>query len=134
LHSSDTGKKWEYNEIVHQLFVDFKKAWEVLYSILVEFGVPMKLVRLVKMCINETCSKIHIGKHLSVKFPIQNDLKQRDALLPLLFNFALEYAIRKVQGNCLTRNYRLENSEIHAHTQHSPQYISIVYTKPHENS
>jgi hypothetical protein len=67
---------------------------EVLYSILIEFGVPMKLVRLIKMCLNETYSKVHIGKHL-YSFPIQNGLKQGDALSPLLFNFALEYAIRK---------------------------------------
>jgi hypothetical protein len=32
-------------------------------------------------------------------FPIQNNLKQGDALSPLLFNFALEYAIMKVHGN-----------------------------------
>ena len=45
----------EYYEAMHQLFIDFKKAFdsvrrEVLYNILIEFGVPKKLVRLVKMC------------------------------------------------------------------------------------
>jgi hypothetical protein len=36
----------------------------------------MKLVRLIKMCLNKTCSKVRIGKHLSDSFPIQNVLKQ----------------------------------------------------------
>jgi hypothetical protein len=45
------------------------------------------------MCLSETYSKFLIGKHLSNSFPIQNGLKQGDALSPLLFNFALEYAI-----------------------------------------
>ena len=49
-------KKWEHNEAVHQLFIDFQKAYdsvrrEVLYSILIEFGIPKKLVRLIKICL-----------------------------------------------------------------------------------
>jgi len=49
-------KKWEYNEAVHQLFIRFKKACdsvrrEVVHNILIEFGVPMELVRLIKMCL-----------------------------------------------------------------------------------
>jgi hypothetical protein len=72
---------------------------EILYNILIEFGIPMKLVRIIKMCLNETYSKFHIGKNLSDGFLIQNGLHQVDALSPQLFNFALEYAIRKVQVN-----------------------------------
>jgi hypothetical protein len=62
---------------------------------LMEFGIPMKLVRLIKMCLNELYSRVRVGKNLSDRFPIRNGLK-RDALSPILFNFALEYAIRRV--------------------------------------
>jgi hypothetical protein len=76
-------KKWEYNEAVHQLFIDFKKAYdsvrrEVLYNTLIEFGIAVKLVRLIKMCLSETCSRDRVGKHLSDTFPIINALKQGD--------------------------------------------------------
>ena len=52
-------KKWDYSEEVHQLFIDFKKAYdsvrrEILYEILIEFGIPRKLVRLIKMSLTET--------------------------------------------------------------------------------
>jgi hypothetical protein len=63
-------KRWEYNEAVHQLFIDVKKAYDsvrrgVLYNILTEFGMPMKLVRPIQMCLNETYSIVWVGKHLS---------------------------------------------------------------------
>jgi hypothetical protein len=63
----------------HQLFIDFKKAYdsvwrEILYNILIEFGVSMKQVRLIKMRLNETYIKVRIGKHLSNSFPMQNGL------------------------------------------------------------
>jgi hypothetical protein len=59
----------------------------------------MKLVRLIKMCLNEMYSRVQVGKDFSDMFPIRNGLKQGDALTPLLFNFALVYAIRRVQVN-----------------------------------
>ena len=70
-----------------------------MYNILIEFSIPMKVVRLIKMCLNETCDRVQVGKNLSGMFPIRLGLKQADALSPLLFNFALKCAIRKVQVN-----------------------------------
>ena len=70
-----------------------------MYNILIESGICVKLVRLMKIFMNETYSRVWAGKHLSDMFPIKNRLKQGDALLPLLFNFPLEYAIRRVQVN-----------------------------------
>jgi hypothetical protein len=48
---------------LHQIFIDFKAAYdvvsrEVLYSILIEFGRAMKLVKPVELCLNETCGEI----------------------------------------------------------------------------
>ena len=54
-----------------------------------EFGTPMKLVRLLKMCLNETHSRIRVGKHLSDIFPTRNGSKQRDVLSPWLFQSSL---------------------------------------------
>jgi len=60
-------KKWEYNEEVHQLSIDFKKAYdsvrrEFLYKILIEFGIPKKLVRLIKMSLTETYSRVRVAR------------------------------------------------------------------------
>ena len=61
--------------------------------------VPGKLVRVIKICLNDICSRARIGKHLSDIFPITDSLKQGDALAPLLYKFTLEYAIRTVWVN-----------------------------------
>jgi hypothetical protein len=68
-------KKWEYNYTVPQIFIDFKKAYlsvrrEILCNILIQFGIPRKLVGLIQMCINETYSTVRIDKYQSDSFPI----------------------------------------------------------------
>jgi hypothetical protein len=72
---------------------------DVLYNILIEFRVPSKLVKLIKMCLNKTYSKVGMCKYLYDSFPIQDDLPQKYALSPPHFNFDLECAIRKAQEN-----------------------------------
>jgi len=59
----------------------------------------MKVVRPIKMRLKEIYSKVWVGKHLNDMFPIENGLRQGDALTPLLFNLALLYAITRVQVN-----------------------------------
>jgi hypothetical protein len=79
-------KKWKYNGARHQLFIDFKKAYdsvrrEVLYNILIEFGIPW-YCKANKMCLN-TYSRVEVRKRLPDMFLMKNDLNQ------MLFNFPL---------------------------------------------
>jgi hypothetical protein len=56
----------------------------------------MNVVRLIKMCLTETYSRVRVGKNLSDMLPIRNSLKQGDALSPLIFKFAVGYDIRRI--------------------------------------
>jgi hypothetical protein len=93
-----------FNTEVHQLFIDFKKACDsvrkvVLHNILIEFSIPINTIMLIKVCLKETYSRVWVGKYLSDMFIIENGLKKGNVLLRLLFNFALEYAIKGVRIN-----------------------------------
>jgi hypothetical protein len=69
-----------------------------LCNILIEFGIPMKLVRLIKMFLNETCSTVRVSKHFSDMFPNKIGLKKKYMLYyHLLFKFAVGYAILRFQ-------------------------------------
>jgi hypothetical protein len=97
-------KKQGYIEAVHQLLIDLKEIYnsvrrEVLCTIPIVSCIPMKLVRIIKLRLNETYSRVWVGKHLSDMFLITNGLKHRDVLSQLLFNFAFAYVINIVQAN-----------------------------------
>jgi len=64
---------------VHQLSIDSNKAYytirrDILYNILIEFVIRMKLVRLIKMCLTEEYSRVRVRKNLTDMFPIGNGL------------------------------------------------------------
>jgi hypothetical protein len=70
---------------VHRLFKDFKKAYDsVRREVFVQCSNRVCGIRLIKISFNKPYGKVHIGKHLSDSLPIQNSLKQGDALSPLL--------------------------------------------------
>jgi len=62
----------------------------IIFSLSLVNPPPKKLLRLINMSLNETNSKVRVGKHLSGMFPIKNGLKQGTALSQFLFNFTLE--------------------------------------------
>jgi hypothetical protein len=77
-------KKQEHNGKAQQILIDPEKVYdsvgkEVLYNILIEFSILMKLVTQIKMCLNTISSKVYTGKNLPDVFPIQSGLKQGDA-------------------------------------------------------
>jgi hypothetical protein len=67
------------------------------FNIITELGIPVKLVMLIKLCLNETCIKIRTDKHFSDAFQTENSLEEGDAISSLLLNFASECR-RKQRG------------------------------------
>jgi hypothetical protein len=65
--------------------------------VLIELGIPLKLVKFIGICVNETTRDVQIDASLSDTFSINKRLKQTDTLSPLLFKCAMEYATRKVR-------------------------------------
>src|ERR1700753_3385205 len=97
-------KSWEFNITIHQLFVDFKQAYDsldrnVFFSIMEEYCIPMKLIRLTKATLMDTKCRILIQNSLSDPFDIDTGFKQGDRLSTLLFNLALEKVARAMSIN-----------------------------------
>jgi hypothetical protein len=59
----EVGVQWDSTSVIYRFREGLCPARrEVLYNIIIEFGIPMILLRLIKMCLNETYSKAHIGR------------------------------------------------------------------------
>jgi hypothetical protein len=92
---------------VHQLFIDFRKAdsvkREVLYNILLEVCVPKMLLRLIKRYLMETYGKFRVGKLLS-EISYSEWPETGRCCIVIALQFALEYAIRKIQKHQVVWN------------------------------
>ena len=97
-------KCYEYNIPVHQLFIDFRQAYDsvkrsYLQETLNNFRIPGKLARLIMMTLKHTKSKVKVSGGRSREFTIRKGLKQGDALSCTLFNLVLERTMRQLTNN-----------------------------------
>ena len=120
----------EYNIPIHQLYVDYKMAYDsikrkFLYETLQEFGIPNKIIRLVHMTLNKSKSKIKIQGEYSREFEIRHGLRQGDSLSCILFNITLERVIRNIHINTretITRYFLRDNEH--------QQTTGTIYNQP----
>lgn len=101
----------EFNVTTHHLFVDFKAAYDsvkrsALWSTMEQFGFPHKLIALAKLTLSSVTSKVRIRNRLSDAFNTEDGLRQGDPLATLLFNIALEKAVRCCNVDTCSTIYR----------------------------
>jgi hypothetical protein len=97
MYFSNTWEKMEYCRAMPQLFIEFKKAYdwisrEVFYNNFNELGILMKLVKLLKMCLYETCTTIQVGKcltHFLLTMVCSKEMLYRHCFATLLYNMPL---------------------------------------------
>jgi sorting nexin-29 len=88
---------------LHLLFIDYKQAYnsinrEVLWNALITFGIPAKIVKMIKLCMSKTRCIVRFNHYISDEFEVKTGLQQRDALSPMFFNTAIENVVRKTQN------------------------------------
>lgn len=106
-------KCYEYNVSIHQLYIDYKEAYDSinrdkLRVVLEEMRVPRKIINLVFITLCSTRARVKIQGQLTRKFEVRKGLRQGDATSTTLFNLCLEHVIRRIplnaQGTIYTRS------------------------------
>jgi hypothetical protein len=97
-------KAYEFGIDLHLLFIDFKQTYDTvdrkyLFEGLKEFGIPKKLVNLIKMTLIGSNCRVKIQGQLSSNFKVKVGLRQGDALPTILFNIVSEKVIRNIEIN-----------------------------------
>jgi hypothetical protein len=94
----------EHAKDTHHLFIDFKAAYgstdrRPLYAAMEELNIPQKLIALVKAALNNTQCRVRIQNRFSEPVNVKNGVRQRGALICLLFTITLEKVIRDAAVN-----------------------------------
>jgi len=128
------GKCYEYNITLHQLFIDFKQAYdstnrEKLIIILEEFKIPRKLINLFGMTLRNTTGRVKVQSTMTEEFAINKGLRQGDTQSTQLFNVVLEKVMRHTQINKGGSIYRVSQEEC-ARLREGVPYVKVYRYNP----
>ena len=92
--------RYKYQQPTVTCFIDFKAAFdsvdrESLWSIMLEDGVPTKIVNLIRAYYASTKSRIRVYGEESAEFTVTSGVRQGCPLSPSLFNFAIDWIMKQ---------------------------------------
>ena len=95
-------KCYEYNIDLHNLFVDFSQVFDtvnrdVIYNSLSKHNVPDKLIKLIKLTMQQTKMKVKVHNNYSEWFETKTGVRQADPLSALLFSVVLDSVITNLE-------------------------------------
>jgi len=94
----------EWNSSLYVNYIDFTKAFDsvirqALWRILSHYGIPDKLISIIKVLYSDFSARVICGSTLSEEFELKTGVKQRCLLSPLLFTFCIDWVMRETTKN-----------------------------------
>ena len=100
---------YEWSSTVYANFIDFTKPFDsvnrpTLWRVLGHYGIPDKLMSIIKMLYSDYSARVICGKDLTEDFAIRTVVKQCCVLSPLLFSLCIDWLIEESNRECQKRN------------------------------
>jgi len=103
-------KCYEYNVDIYNIFIDYMHAFDSIkrnkiLDSLTQNKIPSKLIRLIKLTLENTTTKVKVNKAYTMEFRVESGVKQGDPLSPTLFSLVIDTVLKKLdlRGNISTR-------------------------------
>lgn len=114
-------KSYEYNQDIFMLFINYKQAYdsivrEELWIVMRDLEVSIKLIRLIRSCLQNSKWKIKVNDYISKEFEVKTGLRQGDALSSMFYNITLKSVIRGLDDTHIKIRLINKNINLSAYT------------------
>jgi hypothetical protein len=102
----------EFRQPTNILFVDFKAAFDsinrgALWQILEHYGIPQKMITMMKALYENTKCTEQVNGLQSDSFDVNTGVRQGAIASPVLFNFAIDWVMKKAVAKCHLDNRKI---------------------------